>query len=126
MRAKVTFFRCNICGNLVGLIKDGGKELVCCGEPMKKLVPNTTDASVEAHVPVAVKKDGKIYVDVGSIAHPMTEKHYIEWIAAVSDSGTQRRSLLPTDEPKAVFCNKENVDIYAYCSLHGLWKTEVK
>jgi superoxide reductase len=126
MKTKVAFFQCNICGNLVGLIKDGGGELVCCGEPMAKLEPNTTDASVEKHVPVAVRKDGKIYVEIGSVIHPMTEKHYIEWIAVVSDSGTRRISLLPTDEPKAVFCDKENADVYAYCNLHGLWKAEVK
>ncbi|MCX7842249.1 MAG: desulfoferrodoxin [Clostridia bacterium] len=126
MKTEVAFFRCETCGNMVGLIKNGGGTLVCCGKPMTKLEPNTTDASTEKHVPVAVRKDGKIYVEVGSVAHPMTEQHYIEWIAAVTDNGTERISLSPSDEPKAVFCDKENAEIYAYCNLHGLWKSEVK
>jgi len=126
MKAAVSFFKCEICGNIVGLIKNGGGELVCCGKPMTKLIPNTTDASVEKHVPVAVRKDGKIHVEVGSAVHPMTEEHYIEWIAVVTDSGTERISLSPTDKPIAVFCDKENAEVYAYCNLHGLWKSDVK
>ena len=126
MKAEIAFFRCEACGNMVGLIKSGGGELVCCGKPMLKLEPNTTDAAVEKHVPVAVRKDGKIFVEVGSVAHPMTEQHYIEWIAIVTESGTERISLSPTDEPKAVFCDKENAEVYAYCNLHGLWKADVK
>lgn len=126
MKAKVSFYRCEICGNLVGLIHDGGGELVCCGQPMEELEPNTVDASKEKHVPVAVRKDGKIYVEVGSVAHPMTEEHYIEWIAIITDEGTERISLSPNSEPKAVFCDRENAEVYAYCNLHGLWKSEVK
>jgi len=126
MKAVVSFYRCDICGNLVGLIKNGGGQLVCCGKPMKELKANTTEASTEKHIPVATRKDGKIYVEVGSMPHPMTEGHYIEWIAVVSDDGTERISLSPTDEPKAVFCDKKNADVYAYCNLHGLWKAEVK
>ncbi|HHW01838.1 MAG TPA: desulfoferrodoxin [Thermoanaerobacterales bacterium] len=103
-----------------------GGQLVCCGKPMKELRANTTEASTEKHIPVATRKDGKIYVGVGSTPHPMTEGHYIEWIAVVSDDGTERISLSPTDEPKAVFCDKNNADVYAYCNLHGLWKAEVK
>jgi superoxide reductase len=123
MKAEIAFFRCEVCGNMVGLIKNGGGELVCCGKPMTRLEPNTTDASTEKHVPVAVRKDGKIYVGVGSATHPMTEQHYIEWIAVVSDSGTERIALSPNDEPKAVFCDKKNAEVYAYCNLHGLWKS---
>jgi superoxide reductase len=126
MKAEIAFFRCEVCGNMVGLIKSGGGQLVCCGKPMLKLEPNTTDAAVEKHVPVAVRKDGKIFVEVGSVAHPMTEQHYIEWIAIVTENGTERISLSPTDEPKAVFCDKENAEVYAYCNLHGLWKADVK
>ena len=126
MKTKVAFFKCEICGNQVGLIKSGGGTLVCCGKPMTKLEPNTTDASLEKHVPVAVRKDGKIFVEVGSAAHPMTEQHYIEWIAVTNDSGTERISLSPGDEPKAVFCDREDAEVYAYCNLHGLWKAEVK
>lgn len=126
MKSPVSFYRCEICGNLIGLIKRGRGQLVCCGKPMKELKANTTEASTEKHIPVATRKDGKIYVEVGSVLHPMTEEHYIEWVAAVTDSGTERISLSPTDEPKAVFCDKENAEVYAYCNLHGLWKAEVK
>ncbi len=126
MKAAVKFFKCEICGNMVGLIKNGGGQLVCCGQPMTLLEANTFDASKEKHVPVAIRKDGKIYVEVGSDAHPMTEQHYIEWIAVVTDNGTERISLSPGDQPKAVFCDKENADVYAYCNLHGLWKSDVK
>jgi superoxide reductase len=126
MKAEVAFLKCEVCGNMVGLIKNGGGQLVCCGKPMTKLEPNTTDAAVEKHVPIAVRRDGKIYVDVGSVVHPMTEQHYIEWIAVVTDAGTERISLSPSDEPKAVFCDKENAEVYAYCNLHGLWKSDVK
>ena len=126
MKSEVSFFRCKHCGNLVGLINNGGGTLVCCGESMEKLIPNTTDASVEKHVPVAVRKDDKIYVEVGSVAHPMIDTHYIEWIAVASDEGTQRITLQPGNEPKAVFCDKKDAEIYAYCNLHGLWKADVK
>ena len=126
MKAEVSFFRCKHCGNLVGLIKNGGGTLVCCGEAMEKLEPNTTDAAVEKHVPVAVRKDGKIYVEVGSVAHPMVDVHFIEWIAVVGDEGTHRITLSPGDEPKAVLCDMNNAEVYAYCNLHGLWKADVK
>ncbi|AUG58969.1 MAG TPA: desulfoferrodoxin [Ruminiclostridium sp.] len=126
MRSKIAFFRCEVCGNLVELINNGGGELVCCGKPMVKLDPNTFDASTEKHVPAAERKDGKIYVTVGSVEHPMTEEHYIEWIAVVSDDGIERIELSPGNEPKAVFRDRNNVDVYAYCNLHGLWKSSLE
>lgn len=126
MKAPVEFLKCEVCGNMVGLIKSGGGTLVCCGKPMTELKANTTEASVEKHIPVATRSDGKITVQVGSALHPMTPEHYIEWIALVSENGTERISLSPTDEPKAVFCDKENAEVYAYCNLHGLWKADVK
>jgi superoxide reductase len=125
MKKTVAFYVCEVCGNMVGLIRDGGGELVCCNEPMKKLEPNTTDAAKEKHVPVAVRENGKIIVTVGSVAHPMTEAHFIEWIAVVSDYGTERIALKPGDEPKAVFCDRADVDVYAFCNLHGLWKSSI-
>ncbi len=125
MREDIKFFRCSICGNIVDLIKDGGGQLVCCGKPMGKLQANTTEAATEKHIPVADRKDGKLYVKVGSIEHPMTEAHYIEWIAVTDGTGTQRISLLPTDKPEAIFCDKANGEVYAYCNLHGLWKTTI-
>lgn len=125
MKSKVAFFKCERCGNIVELIFNGGGELVCCGEPMIKLDANTQDASVEKHVPVAERKDGKINVVVGSTEHPMIKEHYIEWIAVVSDNGIERIELTPEDEPKAVFCDRDDVDVYAYCNLHGLWKSSL-
>lgn len=110
---------------MVGLMRNGGGELVCCGKPMTKLEANTVDASKEKHVPAATRKDEKIYVEVGSTAHPMTKEHFIEWIAVVSDSGTERISLSPGEEPNAVFCDKPDADVYAYCNLHGLWKSSL-
>lgn len=126
MKTEVAFFRCKHCGNIVGLIKNGGGTLVCCGDTMERLVPNTTDAAVEKHVPVAIRKDGKIYVEVGAVAHPMVDVHYIEWIAVVGDEGTERINLEPGVEPKAVLGDKTNAEVYAYCNLHGLWKADVK
>lgn len=125
MKAPVAFFKCQVCGNMVEMIKKGGGQLVCCGQPMLELKANTTDAAVEKHVPAVTKADGKIIVQVGTVTHPMTPEHYIEWIALVSDSETVRITLKPTDEPKAVFEYVENAEVYAYCNLHGLWKTEV-
>lgn len=126
MKSSVKFFKCEVCGNMVGLIKDGGGELVCCDQPMTELIPNTVEASKEKHIPVAERKDGKIIVKVGSVPHPMIPEHFIEWIAVVSDTGTERIALSPNSPPEAVFCDRENVDIYEYCNVHGLWKTELK
>ncbi|MDP4094977.1 MAG: desulfoferrodoxin family protein [Bacillota bacterium] len=126
MKTSVSFYKCEVCGNMVGKIKNGGGQLVCCGKPMTELKANTTEASLEKHIPVAVRSNGKINVQVGSVIHPMTPEHYIEWIAVVSDEGTERISLSPSDEPKAVFTDRKNAEVYAYCNLHGLWKAEVK
>ncbi len=125
MKKAVAFYLCEVCGNLVELIRDGGGELICCNEPMKKLVANTEDASQEKHVPVAVREDGKIVVSVGSEPHPMIPAHFIEWIAVVNDDGIERMPLKPGDEPKAVFRDRADADVYAYCNLHGLWTTSV-
>lgn len=125
MKTPVAFYRCEICGNMVGLIKNGGGTLVCCGQNMTKLVPNTTEAAIEKHIPAVEKKDGKLSVTVGSVPHPMTEAHYIEWIAVVSQKSTVRIALSPSEEPKAVFEDKGPCEVYAYCNLHGLWKVDV-
>jgi len=124
MKTKTSFFRCEICGNLVGLIKNGGGKLVCCGRPMLKLEANTVDASAEKHVPVVSRQDGKFIVKVGSVAHPMTEAHYIEWVAVLSDDGTERISLSPGEEAVVTLCDKSDAEVYVYCNLHGLWKTK--
>ena len=109
---KDIFYRCEVCGNMVALIKSGGGTLACCGQDMTKLVANTVDASQEKHVP-DVKIDGKkIMVQVGSVEHPMVSEHYIEWIAIVTDNGIERINLSPGDEPKAIFAGKEgSVDV---------------
>lgn len=121
----ISFYRCELCGNIVGLIKSGGGKLICCGKEMTKLEANTTDAAQEKHVPVAVRENGQIHVTVGSVEHPMANEHYIEWIAVISDKGTERVSLSPGDKPEAFFVDKGKAIVYAYCNLHGLWKTEI-
>jgi len=111
----ITFYRCGICGNMVALIKSGGGELVCCGQPMTKLQANTTDASQEKHVPAVAYDNGKIKVTVGSVAHPMLPEHYIEWIALVTDDRLEIAYLKPGMEPKAEFvCQVAETDAEIY------------
>jgi superoxide reductase len=117
-------YRCEICGNMVVKIKDGGGPLVCCGKQMTRLEANTTDASLEKHVPVVTKEGGNVITVVGSAAHPMLPDHYIQWIALVSGDVVRFKFLQPGMEPKAEFCDVESGTIYEYCNLHGLWKTE--
>lgn len=123
--ANVVFYRCEVCGNMVALIKNGGGTLVCCGQDMKKLEANSTDAATEKHVPVVVKEDGKIKVTVGSTIHPMLDTHYIEWIALDTGDRLQIAYLKPGMEPKAVFEDAAAGTVYEYCNLHGLWKAEI-
>ncbi len=120
------FYLCKTCGNLVGMIHSGGGQLVCCGSPMELLAPNTVDAATEKHLPVVKTVGTKYVVTVGEVAHPMTEEHLIEWIYLETQHGGKRVELKPGDEPKAEFCmNDEPIAAYAYCNLHGLWKTEL-
>lgn len=125
MKERAVFYRCNVCGNIVEVVKNGGGPLVCCGKPMEALVPNTVEASVEKHIPVAEHIGDTLCVKIGSAEHPMTEEHYIEWIAVTDGKTTERVALLPTDAPEAVFNYRENVKVYAYCNLHGLWELNV-
>lgn len=104
----VSFYRCEKCGNMVATVKVGGGTLSCCGQPMTKLVANGTDAAKEKHVPVAVAEDGKIKVTVGSVEHPMTAEHWIEWIALVAGEKVEIVHLKPGMEPKAVFSYDSN------------------
>ena len=120
------FYRCEVCGKMVALVNDVSCcPTKCCGEPMKEIVPNTSDGAAEKHVPV-IKVDGRhVVVEVGSVAHPMVEAHYIEWIALETDRGNQRKQLKPGDAPKAEFALLEGekvVAAYAYCNLHSLFK----
>ena len=120
--AEVKFFICKHCGNLVGLIHEGGGQLVCCGDPMTELKANTTDAAQEKHVPVVEISGNTVTVKVG---HPMEEKHFIQWIYIQTEQGGQRKAFKPGDKPEAVFeltAGDKFVAAYEYCNLHGLWK----
>lgn len=121
----INFYRCEKCGDMVVLIKKGGGTLTCCGQAMTKLEANSTDAAKEKHVPVITKEDGKIKVAVGSTLHPMLVEHHIEWIALIADDKVELKYLKPGDEPKAEFTEVKSCTVYAYCNLHGLWKTEL-
>ncbi len=123
------FLRCKHCGNLVGLLHDGGVPLICCGEPMQELVANTVEASAEKHLPVVEIEGNQVKIAVGSVPHPMLEAHYIEWIYLLTCSGGHRKRLLPGDKPEALFLlapGEKPVAAYEYCNLHSLWKTEIK
>jgi superoxide reductase len=122
MAKQFEVYKCEVCGNIVELIHVGGGTLVCCGQPMKLQVENTVDASKEKHVPVITKIDGGYKVSVGSVAHPMEEKHYIEWIELIADGQRYRKYLSPGQTPEAVF-NVEATQVTAreYCNIHGLW-----
>ena len=120
----IVFYRCEICGNIVALLKNGGGTLTCCGQAMTKLVANSTDAAKEKHVPVITKENGKIKVAVGSTLHPMLPEHHIEWIALVTGDKTEIVYLKPGMEPKAEFAEVNSGTVYEYCNLHGLWKAD--
>ena len=122
---EMKFYRCEVCGQIVAIVKKTGSPVVCCGKPMKELIPGTTDASVEKHIPVFEVKDGYLHVSVGSVPHPMAEEHYIEWVSVQTKFGNQRKALKPGDKPEVCFplCEGDEVEaVYAYCNLHGLWK----
>jgi superoxide reductase len=119
------FYVCKHCGNIIAMVKSSGVPVVCCGDKMSEIIPGTTNAAVEKHVPVFQIEDGKVNVTVGEVAHPMIPEHYIEWIALQTDRGFYRKALEPGQEPKVCFtlCEDELVEaVFAYCNLHGLWK----
>ena len=124
---KQKFYICRHCGNLVGMVHDSGVPIVCCGEKMQPLVPNTVEASGEKHLPAVTMEDGVLHVRVGSVEHPMLPEHYIQWIYVMTENGGQRRGLKPGDAPEASFClgGDKAVAVYAYCNLHGLWMTQL-
>ena len=108
---------------MVEVLHNGQGELVCCGQPMTLFKENTTDAAIEKHVPVVEKTADGFKVTVGSVAHPMEDKHYIEWIEVIADDKVYRRFLNPGDAPEALFEIKvDKVTTREYCNLHGLWK----
>ena len=123
MAEKLQIYKCNMCGNIVEVLHGGEGELVCCGKPMQLLTENTTDAATEKHVPVIEKIDGGYKVKVGSVAHPMEDAHYIEWIELLADGISYIEFLKPGDAPEAVFnVQASSVSAREYCNKHGLWK----
>ena len=119
------FYRCEHCGNIVTFVHNSGVPVICCGEKMKELQAGVTDATQEKHVPVVEKVDNKVTVRVGSVAHPMFEEHYIEFIALETTEGEYVKYLKAGDEPAATFVLADGEDViaaYEYCNLHGLWK----
>jgi superoxide reductase len=122
-----TFFICRHCGNMVGAIFSKGAPMVCCGENMAELAPNTVEASAEKHIPAVTVTDSSINVTVGSVAHPMEEVHHIEFVYVETERGGQRKRLKVGEKPVLSFSFTEDkpLAVYAYCNLHGLWKAEV-
>jgi superoxide reductase len=123
MTERLQVYKCEVCGNIVEVLHEGKGDLVCCKQPMKLFVENTVDAAKEKHVPVVEKTAGGVKVKVGSVAHPMEEKHYIEWIEIIADGKVYRQFLNPGQAPEAIFdISAEQVTAREYCNLHGLWK----
>ncbi|MEO0074600.1 MAG: desulfoferrodoxin [candidate division WOR-3 bacterium] len=116
-------YKCKICGNIVEVLHTGQGTLVCCGVQMELLVEKTSDVGQEKHVPVIEKTASGVKVKIGSVPHPMEEKHYIEWIQIIADGKSYRKFLKPNDAPEAEFCiQAENITAREYCNIHGLWK----
>ena len=117
---------CRACGNLVAMINDTGRRIGCCGTDMSEIVPNSTDASREKHTPKIIKEGNKVTVRVGEgeMKHPMTVEHYVAWVCLVTDKGSQRKLLLPGEEPECTFYLSDGervINAFSYCNLHGLW-----
>ena len=121
------FYVCETCGNLVGMVHASGVPMMCCGKKMTELVPGTVEASKEKHIPVATVEDGKVIVNVGSVDHPMTEEHLIEWVYLETCCGGHRKCLKAGDAPTVTFVlgDEKPIAVYAYCNLHGLWKADL-
>jgi len=123
MTKRLQIYKCGVCGNIVEVLHEGAGQLVCCGQPMKLFEENTVDAAKEKHVPVVEKIDGGFKVKVGSVTHPMEEKHYIEWIEIIADGKSYKQFLKPGEAPEAVFMiDAAEIIAREYCNLHGLWK----
>ena len=123
MPERLEVYKCDLCGNIVEILNGGGSNLVCCGQDMDLMTENTTDAAVEKHVPALEKKADGWQVNVGSVDHPMTDAHFIEWIELIDNGTVYREFLAPGDKPAAFFpVQADEVTVRAYCNLHGLWK----
>lgn len=126
---KVNFYRCNHCGKIILIINDKPTSTICCNSPMELLIPGTVDASIEKHIPHPVQKGNKLCVKVGSEEHPMKKEHYIQWIALITNNGVSIKYLEPENPPIACFLlqdNEQAVEVYEYCSVHSLWKLDLK
>jgi superoxide reductase len=124
MTQRLQIYKCEVCGNIVEVLHEGVGELVCCGQPMRLLVANTVDAAKEKHVPVIEKTATGVRVKIGSVPHPMEEKHYIEWIEIIADGKAYRQFLKPGDAPEAIFDIKATtIEAQEHCNIHGLWKS---
>lgn len=120
------FYICEHCGNIIGLIRNAGVPMMCCGQKMTLFEPGTVEASHEKHIPVATVEGNTVKVEIGSVAHPMTEEHKIEWVYLQTNRGGQRKCLCVEGAPSVTFAlaDETPVAVYAYCNLHGLWKAE--
>lgn len=120
---RLQVYQCLKCGNMAEVIRAAGGTLVCCGQDMKLLKEGEVDAATEKHVPVVAKADGGLKVTVGSVNHPMEDKHYIEWIEVIVDGKAYRQFLNPGETPEAFFpVDGDRVTVREFCNLHGLWK----
>ena len=121
------FLLCNHCGNLVGTIHDAGVPIMCCSHKMDELIPNTTEAAGEKHLPLATVEGDTVKVSVGSVEHPMLKEHSIQWVYLLTENGGHRKILNPGNKPEVTFntAGDKPVAVYAYCNLHGLWKTDI-
>ncbi len=118
------FYICEHCGKIVALVRESGVPVMCCGQKMKEIIPGTTEAATEKHIPVYTVSNNKVYVTVGEVEHPMAPEHYIEWVSIQTKQGNQRKALKPGDKPEVCFalCDGDEVEaVYAYCNLHSLW-----
>ncbi|MBN2687526.1 MAG: desulfoferrodoxin [Deltaproteobacteria bacterium] len=123
MTKRLEVYKCEVCGNMVEVLHAGKGELVCCNQPMKRFVENTVDAAQEKHVPVVDRTADGCTVKVGSVPHPMEEKHYVEWVEVETEGQVYRRFLKPGDAPEAVFpVTSDGFTVREYCNIHGLWK----
>lgn len=125
---EMKFYICKHCGNIIAFAKNSGVPVMCCGEKMHEITPNTTDAAQEKHVPVVTVDGNCITVEVGSVPHPMQDEHYIEWISLQTAQGNQRKCLKPGEAPKVQFmiCDDDKpLSAMAYCNLHGLWEAKI-
>ena len=121
---EIRLYRCKHCGNIAIKVIDSGVSMICCGEEMAEIIPSSVDAAVEEHVPVVSREGDIVSVSVGSVAHPMTAEHYIQFVILDTTAGVQIAHLNPGDEPKAVFSVLPGAEVkkaYAYCNLHSLW-----